>query len=117
MNQEMRLSTLERDLLVQLEEAGAEELTVVINSLSDSGASYPRRHSVLSLVEAALTRLHAKGVIEFVDAESPGFPAVRLGTPISLHERLRWEEKGAYWTPTAGAHPRRLGIARVRRST
>jgi hypothetical protein len=107
MPRKQRLSRLQRDVVSQLEEAGAEELTVVMNALSDEGAFYPRRAEVIAELELAIRGLVERGLVALVWYDAPGYPEVGLAARevLQLPGWLAWKEAGGYWhVPTPFAN-------------
>jgi hypothetical protein len=106
MIRKLSLSRLERDITVQLDEAGAEELVMVVNALSDSGQHYPRRRDVIDAFEAAVRRLVGSGQIEILRRKSGmriRLEGAEANALMPLRRWLQWEAAGNYWikSPTS----------------
>lgn len=112
MAERLSLSRLERDIVVQLEEAGSEVVTVVLNSLSDTGQWYPRRRHVLAAAGAAVVRLTGLNVVGLVQTNAKGFPAIEVTDQLlDLQRWLVWEANGGYWR---SLESREIGLALLR---
>lgn len=110
----LSLSRLERDIVVQLEEAGSEVLTVVLNSLSDSGEWYPARRDVLPSASGGLRRMVEEGVVGLVRSDLPGYPGVEpTAELLDLERWLAWEQNGGYWR---SLDSREISLALLRRT-
>ena len=98
------LSPLEGWILAELEEAGAEDVTTVLN------AAHPRSRDE---VEDAIRRLVALGMVELAYADERGWPNVEgreAEERLALVTWVRWESRGGYWT----VHPGVRNVALVR---
>jgi len=109
------LSPLENAILNQLEEAGAEDLTVVLNSLQGLVSSPGGFEDSLRQFENAFRRLQSLGFVELVFSDLPGYPGVpveRASELLGLRSWIVWEPNGAYWKRIAGT--KNIAVARTR---
>ncbi len=114
MPDETKLEPIDGDILAELEDAGAEELHAIINSLADDGLRYPRRADLLPAVEAALGRLRKLERIEYVYCKT-GYPTIADAEVPRLASWLKWEPNGGYWTLGRTFPDGRIGIAQILR--
>src|SRR5262245_36459693 len=100
MTRKTKLSRLERDILGQLSDAGAEDSTVIMNSLS-TDVGHPPRESIFTEFQSAVRRMLNSELVEFVYSDLPGYPPVEPETVrrlLDMASWIRWEPNGRYWT-------------------
>jgi hypothetical protein len=96
MPRKLRLTPLEGAIVAMLEEAGSEEVTLVINTL---GADAEARRELIGPFEVAVRGLVGRGLVTLVWSDLRGYPALGDATPamLALTSWLCWTDAG-YWT-------------------
>jgi hypothetical protein len=96
MPRKLRLTPLEGAIVAMLEEAGCEDVALVINTL---GADPEARRELIAPFEVAVRGLVGRGLVTLVWWELPGYPAVGDAAPavLSLTSWLCWVDAG-YWS-------------------
>jgi hypothetical protein len=104
MARKLALSRLEAEVLDQISEAGAEDVTVVLNTVTALPSEAPE--SRLKIFEQALRRLYELQLVDLVAADRPGYPPVlseQVEEALRLSNWIRWEANGGYWTRASKA--------------
>jgi hypothetical protein len=109
-----KLTRLQQHIVDQLSEAGSEEMTIVLNSLSQSGADYPAGADLLAAFEVALRDLITRRMAVLVRSDLRAYPPVEpaeVERLLALPRWLAWDATEARWQVIAGQVTGTIAIA------